>query len=344
MLAVAVVAGLTGAAVAVTALALTGSLSPRVVQKEPVVSSAQLAAVTTLPAPPTVRALARKAAVTVAEVHVAVGALEKIGSAVVLQADGVLLTSEALVRDVGAAKVLLADGRQLKATVVGRDPEAGLAVLRVPADDLTAAAQAATLPKPGDQAITVAGRSSAGTEPWVSLGVVSSTDRSVPITDGQLWGLIETDSPVPQNADGGALLDPDGNVSGISLHLASDGGLGYAVPIEVASMIGLDLLEHGRVRAAWLGVMSANLGEPEAEELGVDGGARLTSVAPDGPAARAGLRPDDVIIRVGTNAIRARADLTGSMHTHRPGEVVSLLVLRDGKEISVDAKLRERSG
>ena len=89
-----------------------------------------------------------------------------------------------------------------------------------------------------------------------------------------MWGLIETDSPVPPTADGGALVGTDGSF-GLSLHLSADAAMGYAVPIDAAWTVGMDLLEHGRARAARLGVDSEDVDEARASELGIAGGARL---------------------------------------------------------------------
>jgi S1-C subfamily serine protease len=329
--------------VAVTALALTGSLSPRVIERQSVVSSAQLSS-NTVPSPKTVRALATGAAAAVVQIHVAEGAARRTGSAVVLRADGALLTSAALVRDVASAKVVLADGRQFSATVAGRDPGTGLAVLRIPAAKLTPVTRTPSRPRPGDLAVTVAGQAGPEAEPSVTSGVVSSLDRSFQGDGVQLWGLIETDSPVPTGADGGALVGPDGKVGGVSLHLPSAGGMGYAVPIDLAWTVGLDLLEHGRARVAWLGVDGHDLGADEAEALGVDGGAALDGIDPGGPCAEAGLQVDDVIVRLGTTAIHTMKDLAGIMKAHRPGDTVTLAVARDGDERTVEVTLGEKTG
>ena len=156
-----------------------------------------------------------------------------------------------------------------------------------------------------------------------------------------MWGLIETDSPVPPTADGGALVGTDGSF-GLSLHLSSDAAMGYAVPIDVAWTVGLDLLEHGRVRQARLGVDSEDVDEAEASDLGIAGGARLLEVDPDGPGGAAGLRKGDIVLSLGDNAIRSMRDLTGCMHAHRPGETVELVVLRDDEQLTLSATLGEK--
>jgi S1-C subfamily serine protease len=260
----------------------------------------------------------------------------------VLEAGGVLLTSEALVRGVETAKVLLADGRVLEGEVAARDARTGLAVVKVPTGDLQPLTRSEHDPKPGDLAVTVAGRSGPQAEPTVSSGVVSSLDRSVSGEGASLWGLVETDSPVPAAADGGALVGPDGHVSGISLHLPVDGGVGYAVPIETAWNVGMDLLRHGRARPAWLGVTATTLEADEAEDLGIAGGVRLAVVAEDGPGAVAGLEVGDVIVRIDGSSVRSMDDLQGSMNAHRPDQTAAIVVLRDGDELTFPVELGEK--
>jgi S1-C subfamily serine protease len=340
MLAVAVVAGLTGAAVAVTALALTGSLSPRVIERPTVVTS-QLASATTAPSPETARTLAAGAAAAVVQIYVADGASKRAGSGVVLRADGVLLTSANLVQGAGQAKVVLADGSAHEGTVEASDPDAGLAVIRIEADGLTPLPQSDRDPRPGDAAVTVAAGAAPGDEPSVSSGVVSSLDRSVHGFGIDMWGLIQADSPVLPTADGGAVVGPDGPF-GLSVHVSTEPMVSYSVPIGVAFTIGLDLLEHGRARVARLGVSSADVEPDVAADLGIDGGAVLRGVDTGGPAAAAGLQKDDIVVRIGANAIRSMADVKGCMHVHRPGQAVDVVVLRDGERQTIAVTLGEK--
>jgi len=342
MLAVAVVAGLAGAAVAVTALALTGSLSPRVIERQTPVATAQLSAATTVPSPKTVRAVVTGAAAAVAQIEVLEGATRRVGSAVVMRSDGALITSEALVGHATSARVVLPNGRVLTGVVAGSDAGTGLAVLKVPATDLTALDRASSEPKPGDLAVTLSGRAQPQAEPSVVSGVVSSLDRTAHDGSTPLWGLIETDKPVPAEADGGALVGPDGRLSGISLHIPTEGDMGYAVPIGTAWLVGLDLLEHGRVRSAWLGIRGTAIDEERADDLGVDGGVRIDEVAPDGPAQAAGLREGDVIIGLGSSAVRTMDELGGTMKSHRPGEQIGVVVMRAGARKTLTETLGEK--
>lgn len=342
---VAVVAGLAGAAVAVTALAVTGSLSPRVIERGSSISTLRSTAASSVPSPKSVKTLAAEAAAVVVLVEVASEAGRRSGSGVALRSDGILITSAALVKDATTVKVTLADGRSTAATVVGRDSSSGVAVLRVMATGLTAARAATEAAQPGDTAVAV-GRATAAGPPWVTAGVVSSLEVEVEGHEGTLWGMIETDRPVPARADGGALVGADGSITGICLAVQADGplaptGTGYAVPIDVAAAVAADLLSFGRVRRAWLGVEGTNLADSEAEKLGVAGGALLSLVKAGSPAADGGLRAGDVVTKVASVPIRSMAELQRSLTIHRPGQQVSIIVTRGRKPVELRVTLAE---
>ena len=189
--------------------------------------------------------------------------------------------------------------------------------------------------------MTVAGGAGPGAEPSVSSGVVSSLDRSVHGFGFDMWGLIETDSPVPPTADGGALVGTDGSF-GLSLHLSADAAMGYAVPIDVAWTVGMDLLEHGRARRHGSASTRRTWTRRAPATLGIAGGARLVDVDPDGPGGAAGLRKGDIVLSLGTNTIRSMRDLTGCMRAHRPGETVQIVVRRDDEQLTLPVTLGEK--
>ncbi len=339
--AVAVVAGLTGATVAITALAVTGSLSPRIVERP----RAVVAATTSIVArPKTVKALASEASQVVARVEVRTAEGTRHGSAVVVRADGGLLTSARLVDDAERVTVTLGDGRALVARVVGRDPGTGVAVLGVPGL-LAVAPTAQARPQPGDTAVTVAGSTEGGGQPSVTSGVVSSVGASVDDGGRRLWGLIELDRPVSDQGDGSALVGADGRITGICLAVPTRGragATGYAVPIDLALAVAEDLLAYGKVRRAWLGVEGDDLSAEDARRLNVAGGARLAGVTRASPASRAGLRVDDVVIEVGGTPVRSMGDLVAALQVLRPGEKATFTVVRAGEPLRMPVTLAER--
>jgi len=341
---IAVVAGLTGAAVAVTTVALSGGLRTRVIEHQNPIQPAVATTPTTAPSAKTVRRLVTDTAAVVAGIDVQVGSTRRRGSGLVVRADGVLVTSEALVRSADRVVVTFADGRAEEGTVAGRDPATGVAVVRVTRTGLTVARFDARTPQPGDPAVLVAGPPEQGQEPWVSPGVVSSVNRLVAGHGTTLAGLIETDRPVPQIADGGALVAEDGTVQGLGLQLSSadDPDAGYAVPIAVANSVATDLLAYGRVRLAWLGVEGDDLPDGLARNLAVTGGAVLSSVAPGSPAAAAGLRSSDVVVDVDGNPVASMAGLIEVLHQYRPGQQVVLTVVRGKARATMRVTLAER--
>jgi S1-C subfamily serine protease len=148
-------------------------------------------------------------------------------------------------------------------------------------------------------------------------------------------GLIQTDRPMPPDADGGALADGDGDVVGMCVRLESEDGIGmagYAVPIDVATAVADDLVAHGRIRRAWLGVEGDNLDADEAAELGLDGGAVVEQVANGGPADASGLASGDVVVAVDGVPVNSMEDLAAAVSAHRPGQRVILAYRRDGSD------------
>ena len=340
---VAVVAGLAGATVAITALAVTGSLSPRVVERAASGSIPRTTTLSSLASPKSVRTLAADAAGFVVLVEAGTGTSFRSGSGVTLWPDGTLLTSADLVGSATSVSVTLSDGRTARGAVVGRDVASGIAVVRVPITGLPVARNPLVGPEPGDAAVTV-GRPTANGRLSVTAGVVSSLEGQVSGRNGPMWGMIETDRPVPPRADGGALVDADGAVAGICLasNATNPVASGYAVPLDVATAVATDLVTYGKVRAAWLGVEGTDLPDAAAEQMDIAGGARLSRVVRDGPAADGGLRVDDVVIAVAAAPVRSMADLQHALAIHRPGQQIQFTVLRDGDMIENLVTLAEK--
>jgi S1-C subfamily serine protease len=140
---------------------------------------------------------------------------------------------------------------------------------------------------------------------------------------------------MPADADGGALADGDGDVVGMCMLLESDDGIGtagHAVPINVAAAVAEDLVAHGRVRHAWLGVEGDDLDAEEAAELGVDGGAGVERVTGGGPAETSGLASGDVGVAVDGVSVDSMDDLVAAVSAHRPGQRIILAYRRDGAD------------
>jgi S1-C subfamily serine protease len=291
----------------------------------------------------TVRSIVNGTAPGIAEIDVVAHGKRRVGSGIIDRTDGALLTSGALVYAADSVNVVLADGRSAAGTVAGSDPTSGLAVVRIQLKGLTVAPTDDTSLHPGDRAILVAGPVSAGDQPWVSSGVVSAVNRQVVVGDNTLSDMIETDHPVPPTADGGALVGANG-ISGVCLVVpkGDDPTAGYAVPIDIATSVASDLLTYGRARHAWMGVEGDDLSSAASRKLGVAGGAVISAIEPQGPAAAAGLVTGDVVVQVGATDVRSMDDLRDVLPAYRPDDEVVLTILRHGNRMTFTVTLGNR--
>src|SRR5712692_4022249 len=223
------------------------------------------------------------------------------GSGVVVTPDGFLLTSAHVVQRARRVNATFTDGREFEATVVGRDPLSDLAVLRAEARDLTAAELGDAERLRVGQLVVAIGNPH-GFASSVTAGVVSALGRSLPTRSGStarmIDNVIQTDAALNPGNSGGALADGNGRVVGINTAVAGV-GLGLAVPINAVTrrIIGA-LITDGRVRRAYLGIGLGNRPLPPrlASELGRQSCVEVVAVADDGPAARAGVRPGDLVV------------------------------------------------
>jgi serine protease Do len=263
---------------------------------------------------------------------VSVGQAGGSGSGVIIRSDGIILTNAHVVGRSNAVEVRLADGRVLQGQVLGRDPGVDVAVLRVPATNLPVAPLGdSDRLEVGQSAIAIG--NPLGLERTVTTGVVSAINRD-PV-GFELGGLIQTDAAINPGNSGGPLLDSSGRVIGINtVILRGATGLGFAIPINMARDVADQIITTGRVRRAFLGIGYADIDRFLAAQfrLPVREGIIVTSVAPGSPAARAGLRPEDIITRIGETQVTQGGDLRRSLRARRPGDTVTLTVLRGGAQ------------
>jgi S1-C subfamily serine protease len=258
------------------------------------------------------------------------------GSAVVIAPDGYLLTSAHVVEGSGAGTASFVDGRDLRFTVVGGDPLSDLAVLRAEADDLVPARLGDAAELQVGQLVVAVGNPH-GYAGSVTAGVVSGLGRSLPVgrrggPQRMVENVVQTDAALNPGNSGGALVDGRGCVVGVNTAVAGI-GLGLAVPINPATRtIVAALMRDGRVRRAWLGVAVGPRPLPPrvAGRLGRRDGLEVIEVVQDGPAARAGLRAEDLIVGLGGVELRRADDLQRLMTSERIGQPLDLTVVRDG--------------
>jgi serine protease Do len=286
------------------------------------------------------------------------------GSGFVIDARGYIVTNNHVVTlgtDTPASRfeVSLADGRTTSATLVGRDARTDLAVLKVEVADLTALrwAEPASI-QVGQAVVAIGFPLDLGAAPTVTTGVVSATDRVINETlaiEGRPYridisGAIQTDAAINPGNSGGPLLNLQGEVVGINTAgLTSAGGqpvqgIFFAVGAQVARPIVQALIAEGSVERGYLGVQVASVTREvaRATNLPVDAGAAVVSAEAGSPAARAGVRPGDVIVTVGDQAIANTGDLTRALFRYQPGTTVPVEVVRQGQRQTVAVTLDRR--
>ncbi|HEX7135680.1 MAG TPA: trypsin-like peptidase domain-containing protein [Iamia sp.] len=320
---VGLMSGLAGAAVTVVSLAAIGAFTTTGSERD----------LTTPTGPPTTAvrsatAIATSVAPAVVEVTATVGFHTRRGSGVVARSDGLVLTSEQLVSGATTVSVAWPSGRQEVASIEGVDPTTGLAAVTVAGTGYPVATLDMTPPRPGEQAIAVSARSG-GEAPTVVEATVNATSTHVEAGDALLVGLIETDHSVPDGADGGALVDGEGNLRGICVVLdvstgAEQADAGWAVPAEVALRVADDLRRLGRVDRGWLGIR----GGPAAVDGAVPAGVAIAEVMPWSPAEQAGLAVGDVILSVDDHRVRSFSDVKAALALTRPGQSVVVEINR----------------
>ncbi|MDQ3876612.1 MAG: trypsin-like peptidase domain-containing protein [Actinomycetota bacterium] len=267
------------------------------------------------------------------------------GSGVIWDEEGRIVTNNHVVEGAGQLQVALANGTRLDARLVGADERTDLAVVDVDRDELPAARFARGLPRVGELAIALG--SPLGLANTASAGIVSALHRDLPSggTTPALIDLIQTDAAISPGNSGGALVNADGVVMGVNVAYippeARAVSIGFAIPAPVVRDVVPQLIENGRAEHAYLGVAPV----PVTDELrgsfnlGVEEGALVQSVTEGSPAARAGLRPGDVIVEMGDESIRSPEDLYSAIRGRDPGDAVEVTVMRGGERETTQVTL-----
>jgi S1-C subfamily serine protease len=274
------------------------------------------------------------------------GRAEGAGSGVAISSDGYMLTSAHVVAGGHRTTASFSDGREVAAEVVGADPLSDLAVVRADARDLSPA-QLGDADELRVGQLVVAIGSPMGLAGTVTAGVVSALGRSLPTRAGSAGRLVEnviqTDAALNPGNSGGALADGLSRVVGVNTAVAGI-GLGLAVPInEATRKIISALMKDGRVRRAYLGIVGGSRPLPPriATRLGRDKGIEIVEVVSGSPAARAGLRAEDLIVAVDGEPMGDVGDLQRLMVAERIGQGVEVEAVREGAFLKLELTPRE---
>lgn len=269
-----------------------------------------------------------------------------LGSGVIVSEDGYLLTNHHVIEGATEINVTLLDGREFKARVIGADPESDLAVLRIEASSLPAiqigdSDQIAI----GDQVLAIGNPFGVGQT--VTSGIISALGRNH-LGINTFENFIQTDAAINPGNSGGALVDINGNLLGINTAIFSQSGgsmgIGFAIPTSTTQLVLTSLINEGRVVRGWIGVSANDLTPELAHATGVQAkkGVIITGVLQNGPAARAGLRPGDVITHIGQTPIANVAGLLSSVAASKPGQEVGLSVHRGAQVRQIAVTPTER--
>lgn len=273
------------------------------------------------------------------------------GSGVIISPDGLLLTNSHVAGGARAIKVATQDGRELSARLVGDDPDTDLALVRVDDPALLPAARLGDSKALRRGQLVVAIGNPLGFESTVTAGVISALGRSLRAQTGRLIDdVIQTDAALNPGNSGGPLVSSTGEVVGINTAVIMGAqGICFAVASNTAQVVLGELIRHGHVRRAYLGIGAQQVQIPRrvvlALNLGAESGARIASVDSDGPAAGAGLREGDVMLLIDGTPVTGADDVIRLMVSARIGRPVEVTYLRGGKidYASVTPTERKRS-
>ncbi|MDP2938972.1 MAG: trypsin-like peptidase domain-containing protein [Candidatus Omnitrophota bacterium] len=278
-----------------------------------------------------------------------------LGTGVIIDKDGYILTNEHVIQDADKITVTLPDGREFKAEVKGTDSRSDLALVKIKADNLPVAILGdSDLVKIGQWVVAIGnpfGYMIHSPEPTVTAGVVSALHRSLPRTtrrDRDYTDLIQTDAAINPGNSGGPLVNLKGEIIGINVAIFTTSGgyqgVGFAIPGNVAKKVVNRLIQGKKVVYGWLGVSVQELNEKLAEYFGLKEkqGVLVSGAIKDGPAEKAGIKNGDIILTFDgqrVNSVRDVLKLTGNTEV---GKKVKLGILRDKKPLSVEVEIGER--
>ncbi len=270
-----------------------------------------------------------------------------LGSGVIVAPEGYLLTNQHVVEGATEIEVQLNDGRATRGRVVGSDTETDIAVVKIELDNLPVIALGDVRAlNVGDPVLAIGNPFNVGQT--VTAGIVSALDRSEAGVS-RFQNFIQTDAAINPGNSGGALVDARGALVGINTAIFSRSGgslgIGFAVPADTARQVMEQLIRDGKVRRGWIGVEPRELSAELAESLNlpVKSGVLIAGVLQDGPAARGGLRPGDVVLQIGERPVKNVSELFAAVAALQPDTETVLLTQRGAQQVRVPVKVGERA-
>jgi serine protease Do len=272
--------------------------------------------------------------------------VEGVGSGVIIDEKGYILTNNHVIDDAERLKVTLADGRVLRGKVAGSDEVTDLALLKVESDEPLPAAQLGNSEdlKTGQIVLAIGNPFGLTGGPAVTAGIVSSLNRSIQTKSGVLE-LIQTDAAINPGNSGGPLVNTKGEVVAINTaNMPYAQGIGFAVPANTAKSILKELRESGRVARPWIGIASMKVTPRLARYYGLPSseGALVAGVEPYSPADDAGLRKGDIIEQIDGDRVEDPSEIISRVRKKQVNERLTLTVNRYGRQLQVPVQVDER--
>lgn len=258
-----------------------------------------------------------------------------LGSGVVYDSDGLIITAAHVVDGVDTVRIRFADGEQVSGTVIGRAEQVDIAVIEVDSTGLTPATFNTGELRVGQTAIAVG--SPWGLESTVTAGIISAVNQTNCSFGTSCSSMVQTDAAINPGNSGGALVDRSGQVVGINVSIFStsgaNDGVGFAVPADIATEYADAIISGDTIETALLGVSGGDV-DREGQA-----GALIEEVTADSSADMAGIEANDVVVGFDGVPINGIRDLQAQVRAHQPGETVDLIVLRDGEEVILTVTL-----
>ena len=269
-----------------------------------------------------------------------------LGSGVIMSAQGYVLTNYHVIENADEIEVFLADGNTVSANVLGADPETDLAVLTIAVENLPGMVISdSTQLEVGDVVLAIGNPFGFGQT--VTQGIISATGRDR-LGINTFENFIQTDAAINPGNSGGALINAYGELVGINTAIFSktggSQGIGFAIPIGLASDVMSQIIEHGRVIRGWLGLELQNLSPQLAESFGLADriGVLVAGGVRQSPAYNAGIRPGDIILSFENKDIRDAKTIQNEIASSKPNTEISVSGLRRGKKFELQAKIVQR--